>query len=116
MVLKTRKLIVCLIALVIIVGIAVFANSFQVVDAEVATGAAIDGNEYWVTAGAGGENRISCSKEQYDEYTDNADFGGTDALFVVIYERKPLIPSQKKVIQVKKFKDDWDDALHMSQM
>lgn len=114
MMFKKRKLIIFLIVLVIIIGIFILANSFSTILAEVATGSAEDRNEqnYWVTTGIGGENKISCSKEQYDKYIGDTDIGRTDTLFVVIYERKLLIPSQQKVIQVKKYKDDWNDALH----
>jgi hypothetical protein len=116
MVFKRRKLIIFLIALVIGIGIGIviFANGFSTILAEVATGSAIDRNEqkYWVTTGVGGANKISCSQEQYDKYAGDTSIGRTDTLFVVIYERKLLIPSQQKVIQVKKFKVYWNDALH----
>jgi hypothetical protein len=112
--LKRTKLIIFLTALVIVTGIVIFVNSFSAILADVATGYAIDRNEqkYWVTTGIGGENTISCSKEQYDKYTGDTDIGRTDTLFVVIHERKLLIPSLQKVIQVKKYKDHWNDELH----
>lgn len=112
--LKRTKLIIFLIVLAIVTGKVIFANSFSTILAEVATGYAIDRSEqkYWVTIGTGGENRISCSKEQYDKYIGDADIGRTDTIFAVIYEKKQLVPSQQKVIQVKKYKEHWNDALH----
>lgn len=116
MILKRKNIIIFLILLVIVTGVIIVINSFSVILAEVATGVAIARGEneekYWITTRIGGENKISCSKEQYDNYRGDTDVGSTDAVFVVIYERKLFIPSQQKVILVKKYKDHWNDELH----
>jgi hypothetical protein len=114
MIFKKNKLILILFAWTLIIGVAIFANSFSTVLAEVATGSATNLNTqiYWVTTGIGGENKIRYSKEQYDKYGGDTDWGRTDTLFVVIYEKNLLIHSKQKVLVVKKFKDRWNELLH----
>lgn len=89
-------------------------NNFSVLHAEVATGVRRDSknDKYWITTGIGGENDILCSKEFYDKYRGDIDFGSTTTLFIVVYENKLLIPSRKKVVQIKKYKEDWDNETH----
>lgn len=99
---------------IIAICLVIVINSFEVLHAEVATGVRRDSinDKYWITTGTSGENIILCSKELYDKYGGDIDFGSTTTLFIVIYESKLLMPSQKKVIQVMKYKEDWDDEIH----
>ncbi|MCB2299309.1 hypothetical protein [Clostridium tagluense] len=114
MIFKRSKLTLIIFVSIMIIGVTLFVNKNSMVLAEVATGSAIERNEknYWITTGIGGQNKIGCSKEQYDKYTGDTDLGMRDTLYVVIYERKLLIHSQQKAIVVKKFKDDWNEVLH----
>lgn len=80
-----------------------------------ATGCGISESDqkYWISTGIAAENGISCTKEQYYNYTGDPDVGRTDTLFLAIYEQNKLIPSKQNIIKVKKFHDEWDDSIHL---
>lgn len=111
---KRIKLMFVLLALVIIFGTIIFAIKSTTIHAEVVTGAMMNNHDgiYCISTGIGAENDILCSPEQYVAYTGDKDFSRTDALFIVVYERKIFFPFQQKVISIKKYMDEWDDAIH----